>query len=92
MRIGEEAEKQVQKHFEKQGYAVLNQNDKGFPDLIAFKDRKIAFFVQVKAIQDPHPYPYYYENQSAKEIKEKLGVEVKYINVKNDGKLEEYHE
>jgi len=92
MRVGEEAEKQVQKHFESQGYVVLNQNDVGFPDLIVFKDGKIAFFVQVKGIQDPHPYPQWNESRYAKEIKEKLGLEVKYFNVKPDGKLEEYHE
>jgi hypothetical protein len=47
--------------------------------------------VQVKGIQDPHPYPLHFESECAKEIKKKTGLKVKYINVK-DGKLEEYHE
>jgi hypothetical protein len=91
MRMGEEAERQVQKHFEEQGYAVFNQNDVGFPDLIVFKNEKIAFFAQVKGIQDPHPYPLHFESECAKEIEKRTGLEVKYFNVK-EGKLEEYHE
>jgi|GEM_PF-5986398 Holliday junction resolvase-like predicted endonuclease len=82
-----EAESHVQKHFEDEGYVVLNQNDIGFPDLIAFKDGKIAFFVQVKARQNP--FIFYFEGQCAESLKKKLDVEVKYINVK-DGKLEPY--
>jgi Holliday junction resolvase-like predicted endonuclease len=81
-----EAEDYVKKQFEKQGCVVLNQNDEGFPDLMAFKDGKIAFFVQVVARQKP--YVGFAESQCAENLKEKLGVEVKYINVKEDGKME----
>lgn len=85
-----EAEKYAKKQFEKQGYAVINPNndDKGFPDLIVIKDGKIAFFVQVVARQNP--YVGSEERQMAENIKEKLGVEVKYVNVKDDGKMEPY--
>ena len=85
---GKEAEDYVKKQFEKQGYIVINQNDNGFPDLIAFKDGKIAFFVQVMGSQKPKRG--YYEEQCAESLKEKLGVEVKYINVNVNGKMEPY--
>ena len=47
------AEKRAQESYEKEGYVVLNPNDVGFPDLIVVKDGKIAFFVEVKAMQKP---------------------------------------
>lgn len=82
------AENYVKEQFEKQGYVVINQNKSGFPDLIAFKNGKIAFFVQVVARQKP--YVGSDERECAANLKEKLGVEVKYINVKDDGKMEPY--
>ena len=85
-----EAEKYAKKQFEKQGYVVFNPNndDKGFPDLIVIKDRKIAFFVQVVARQNP--YVGSDERKCAEKIKETLGVEVKYVNVKDNEKMEPY--
>lgn len=47
------AEEKVKEHYEEQGYVVLNQNDKGFPDLMAIKDGKIGFSVEVKAMRKP---------------------------------------
>jgi hypothetical protein len=91
MRIGEKAEETVKKHFEEEGYVVLNVNDKHFPDLIAFKDGKIAFFVEVKEYQtDKKPYVPYWRGKFYESLKDKLGVETKCINVTKDGKLEPY--
>ena len=73
-----DAENEVQKHFEKQGYTVLNQNDKGFPDLIILKNGKIVFFIEVKAMQKPDIN--IYEMQYHQYLNE-LGFEVKCINV-----------
>ena len=50
MQDWKDAEKEVKKQFEKEGYTVLNQNDNGFPYLIVVKDGKIIFFIEVKAM------------------------------------------
>ena len=72
------AEAKVKEEYEKKGYVVLSQNDKGFPDLIAIKDGKIAFFVEVKAMQKPDlgRYEVWYH-----QYLNSLGFEVKCDNV-----------
>lgn len=41
-------ESKAKKHYESQGYTVLNQNDKGFPDLLILEGKKLIKFVEVK--------------------------------------------
>lgn len=81
-----EAESLVKDMFQKQGYTVLNQNDKGFPDLIVIKDGKISFFVEVKAMKKPDLsiYEMWYH-----QYLNKIGFEVKCINVLGE-KMEEF--
>jgi len=45
---GRKNEEVVAEHYRKQGYQVLNQNERGFPDLIVLKDKHVLFFVEVK--------------------------------------------
>lgn len=74
-----DAEMIVKEHYKEKGYTALNQNDRGFPDLIVLKDGKVSFFVEVKAMQEPDinlseiQYHQYLEN---------LGFKVKCINVR----------
>jgi len=75
-----DAEDEVKKHFRRQGYTVLNQNDKGFPDLIVLKNGKVRFFVEVKAMQKPDINRN--EMQYHQYLNE-LGFEVKCINVRD---------
>jgi hypothetical protein len=42
--------------FEKQGYTVLNINERGFPDLIVLKGKEIQFLVEVKSGDSFLPY------------------------------------
>jgi len=77
------AEEKVKKHFEDKGYTVLNRNDVGFPDLIVLKDREVRFFVEVKSMQKPD-----LRAKSQLEYHQylnKLGFEVKYLNVNQRG-------
>ena len=90
MRNGEEDENIVQKHFEGEGYVVLNPNEKGFPDLIVVKGRKIIFFVEVKGCKETKPFVPDSRKQIYESLKKKLGVETKCINVNKDGNLEPY--
>ena len=76
------AEKIVKEHFEEQGYTVLNQNNKGFPDLIVLKDGRVSFFVEVKAMESPDIKSY--EVIQYHQYLERLGFEVKYINVRGE--------
>jgi len=47
-KIGRLNEEIVAERYRKQGYLVLNVNEKGFPDLIVLKGKEIQFFVEVK--------------------------------------------
>lgn len=91
MSLDEEVKKSeplVEEMFKKQGYAILNVNDVGFPDLIAIKDGKIAFFVEVKAMQKPELKGIY--QMQYHQFLNRLGFKVRYINAKN-GKTEEFY-
>ena len=76
-----ESEKIVKKDFEEKGYTVLNQNDRGFPDLIVLKDGEISFFVEVKAMQEPDIN---LSELMYHQYLERLGFEVKCINVREE--------
>ena len=65
---------------------MLNQNDKGFPDLIVFKDGEVEFFVEVKAMQKPDLDLY---EMRYHQYLNKLGFEVKCKNVR-DEKAEDF--
>ncbi len=45
---GKENEILAIRHYQKQGYTVLNQNDAGFPDLLLLKDKQLVKMVEVK--------------------------------------------
>jgi len=81
---GRENEILVVEYYRKQGYDVLNVNEKGFPDLIVLKDGKIEFLVEVKGGSHPvHTFQ--------KELHERLrrmGLKVKVVRVIN-GKIVE---
>lgn len=49
--IGKKNEDLVSKDFIEQGFQVLNINDKGFPDLIVLKNKKIILFCEVKTLR-----------------------------------------
>jgi len=74
-----DSENIVKKDFEKKGYTVLNQNDRGFPDLIVLKDGEVSFFVEVKAMQEPDIN---LSELMYHQYLERLGFEVKCINVR----------
>jgi len=50
---GRENEEKIAEKYRKQGYIVLNVNEKGFPDLIVIKDKEIEMFVEVKGRKHP---------------------------------------
>jgi len=81
------AESLVEEEYKKKGYVVLNQNRKGFPDLIVIKDGKIVFFVEVKAKQEPKIE---IEELQYHQYLNKLDFEVKCINVL-DGKMKQFY-
>ena len=84
MQDWKDAEDIVKDHFVNQGYTVLNQNDKGFPDLIVLKDGEVSFFVEVKAMQNPDIEIY---EMRYHQYLNKLGYAVRCVNVRNQ-KLE----
>jgi Holliday junction resolvase-like predicted endonuclease len=77
---GRKNEDVVADFYRKQGYQVINRNDKGFPDLIVLKDKHILFFVESKALGVPL-------KQIQKENIPKLknqGFETKVVEVKDE--------
>jgi hypothetical protein len=75
-----DSENVVKDHFKKLGYTVLNQNDRGFPDLIVLKDGKVSFFVEVKAMQKPDLN---IDEMQYHQYMNDLGFEVKCMNVRD---------
>ena len=75
-----EAEDKVEEHFKNLGYTVLNQNNPGFPDMIALKDGKISFFIEVKAKQVPEIG---LDQLLYHQYLNELGFDVKCVNVRD---------
>jgi len=76
-KIGIENERKVAENYRKQGYQVLNVNEKGFPDLIILKDRKIEFLIEVKT---PKHKVHGFQKEFHKQL-EAMGFQVKIITV-----------
>jgi Holliday junction resolvase-like predicted endonuclease len=72
----------VQNKYKKLGYVVLNPHEKGFPDLIAVKDGKIQFFIEVKSGKHKvHDFQQEIHNNL-----ESLGFEVKVVKFEGGNK------
>lgn len=48
-REGKTEEDLAVKYFQDRGFTAFNRGDRGFPDLIVIKDRRVVFFVEVKS-------------------------------------------
>ena len=82
---GRENEMLAAEYYRKQGYSVLNVNEKGFPDLIVLKDGKIEFLVEVKG--GSHPVHAFQEELH--EQLRRMGLKVKVVRVVNGKIIEE---
>jgi len=75
----------AKKFFEKQGYVVLNVNDKGFPDLIVLKGREIQFLVEVKGGETS--YLNYEQREYHRKLLENFGFITKLVRVKGENEV-----